>query len=440
MFIGLSAGLNSGGTVSRRFLILVLAVSAVGADGLGVVFYERFKAEKEFARQAGLARQDAERIRAQVVLYSEHKVPARVSFGDSLQRMGVEPLAAAGIVGSTQSIYNLRRVRAGNRLAVGRSVVGELREVRYQIDADRMLWVVPQGRGFHAEIKSIPSKTEVAGVTGEVNDSLFNAVTDAGESPELAMRLAEIFAWDLDFYTDPRAGDTFRVVVEKKRYLDGRTAAYGPIFAAEYNNSGRRYQAVLFHEPGGKPAFYTSDGKSLQKAFLRSPLKFAAPITSHFSRSRYHPILKVHRPHLGIDYGAPAGTPVQAIGSASVVFAGRKGGVGNLIHLRHANGYETMYMHLSRVLVRPGQRVAQGQRIGLVGMTGLATGPHLDFRIRQNGAYRNFETLPLPRAKPVAKRDWGEFVAARQRWLALLPDPNALQARAPEQHGLASSQ
>jgi len=440
VFIGLSAGLNSGGTVSRRFLILVLAVSAVGADGLGVVFYERFKAEKEFARQAGLARQDAERIRAQVVLYSEHKVPARVSFGDSLQRMGVEPLAAAGIVGSAQSIYNLRRVRAGNRLAVGRSVVGELREVRYQIDADRMLWVVPQGRGFHAEIKSIPSKTEVAGVTGEVNDSLFNAVTDAGESPELAMRLAEIFAWDLDFYTDPRAGDTFRVVVEKKRYLDGRTAAYGPIFAAEYNNSGRRYQAVLFHEPGGKPAFYTSDGKSLQKAFLRSPLKFAAPITSHFSRSRYHPILKVHRPHLGIDYGAPAGTPVQAIGSASVVFAGRKGGAGNLIHLRHANGYETMYMHLSRVLVRPGQRVAQGQRIGLVGMTGLATGPHLDFRIRQNGAYRNFETLPLPRAKPVAMRDWGEFVAARQRWLALLPDPNALQARAPEQHGLASSQ
>jgi len=419
--------------VNRAFGIVVLIVAGLGTAALAIVFHERFSAEQQLAQEATLARQDAERIRAQVVLYSERKVPAGASFSDSLRRMGLDTLAAAGVSGSAQSLYDLRRVRAGNLLAVGRSVVGELRAVRYQIDADRMLWVLPKDRGFRAEIKSIPSKTEVAGIAGEIGDSLFNAVTDAGESPELAMRLAQIFGWDLDFYTDPRSGDTFRVVVEKRKYLDGTTAAYGHIYAAEYNNHGRVYQAVLFRDPAGRPVYYAPDGKALEKAFLRSPLKFAAPITSHFSRSRYHPILKVHRPHLGIDYGAPAGTPVQAIGSGRVVFAGRNGGAGNLVHLQHSNGYETMYMHLSRLLVRPGQRIEQGQRIGLVGMTGLATGPHLDFRIIQHGTYRNFETLQLPRALSVAKRDWSEFVAARQRWLHLLPDPNALQAKASAQ-------
>ncbi len=416
--------------MSRPFLILYLVVSALGLSILGAVLYGRFSADQQFAQQVALARQEARRIREQVVLFTERKVAAGLTFSDSLRRMGLNQLVAANIVGSARSVFDLRHVRAGNRLAVGRSVSGELRVVRYQIDADRMLWVLPRGRGFHAEIRNIPATTEVAGVTGKIRDSLFNAVTDAGESPELAMRLAEIFGWDLDFYTDPRPGDTFRVVVEKKKYLNGQTAAYGRIFAAEFDNNGHAYQAVLFRGPSGKPAYYAPDGKSLEKAFLHSPLKFAAPITSHFSRSRYHPILKVHRPHLGIDYGAPIGTPVQAIGSGRVVFAGREGGAGNLVHLQHSNGYETMYLHLSRLLVRPGQRVEQGQRIGLVGMTGLATGPHLDFRIRQFGVYRNFETLRLPPARPISKRDWNDFVAARRRWLGLLPDPDTLQARA----------
>ncbi len=410
----------SGGTVTRRLLIVCLA-AAVGAGCLGAVLVKRHAAEREFVRQAELARQQAVWTRSHVVLYSDRKVAAGAHFSDSLQHMGLDAHAAAGVVGSAQKVFDLRHMRAGNRLGVGRSVIGELREVRYQIDAERMLWVFSGDHGFHAEVRTIPSQTEVAGVTGTVRDSLFNAVTDAGESPEFAMRLAEIFGWDLDFYTDPRA-------------------AYGRILAAEYNNGGHPYQAVLFRDPTGNPAYYAPDGKSLQKAFLRSPLKFAAPITSHFSRSRFHPVLKVHRPHLGIDYGAPVGTPVQAIGNGRVVFAGHKGGAGNLIHLQHANGYETMYMHLSRLLVHIGQRVEQGQRIGLVGMTGLATGPHLDFRILQHGAYRNFEHLQLPPAQPVAKHDWNDFVAARQRWLVLLPELDHLHARAAGLHVPASSQ
>jgi murein DD-endopeptidase MepM/ murein hydrolase activator NlpD len=181
----------------------------------------------------------------------------------------------------------------------------------------------------------------VAGVTGGVHDSLFGAVTDAGEKPELAMRLADIFGWDLDFYTDPRSGDTFRVVVEKKILANGQFGGYGRILAAEYDNGGRAYRAVLFHDPAGNPAYYTPDGKSMKKAFLHSPLKFAARITSHFSLDRYHPILKIYRPHLGTDYGAPMGTPVQTIGDGRVIFAGRRGEDGNLIEVQHSNGYTT---------------------------------------------------------------------------------------------------
>jgi murein DD-endopeptidase MepM/ murein hydrolase activator NlpD len=247
------------------------------------------------------------------------------------------------------------------------------------------------------------------------------------------MRLAQIFGWDLDFYTDPRPGDTFRVVVEKKLLANGELLSYGRILAAEYKNAGRPYGAVLFRDVSGAPAYFTPEGKSMKKAFLHSPLKFAAPITSHFSAHRFHPILKEYRPHLGIDYAAPTGTPVQTIGEGRVIFAGMKGGAGNLVEIQHTNGYTTYYMHLSRVLVRSGQRVEQGQSIGLVGMTGLATGPHLDFRIQKQGQFLNFERLPLPPSDPVAKRDWNEFSALRDRALALMPlkltQPDAVLAK-----------
>jgi len=167
----------------------------------------------------------------------------------------------------------------------------------------------------------------------------------------------------------------------------------------------------------------------LQKAFLRSPLKFGAPVTSHFSRARFHPILKTYRPHMGTDYGAPVGTPVQTIGSGKVVFAGRKGGEGNMVQIAHPNGYETMYLHLSRMFVRSGERVEIGKTIGLVGSTGLSTGPHLDFRILQKGQYKNFEKLGLPPSDPVSKKNLPEFAAVRDKWLPLLKNPELIQAR-----------
>lgn len=419
----------------RSFIIQILCVCASGAVFLGFVFEQRLKTADEYRRQVRLTLEEAKRIREQVILPHDQKVSAGQNLKGALEKFGLSAQEAAGASAAAQHAFNLRRLRAGNTITVGRSAEGRLREIDYKIDSDRMLKIVPEEGGFTARVSEIPAKTEIVAVTGRVDDSLFNAVEDAGESPELALRLAQIFGYDLDFSTDPRQGDTFRAVLEKRKYLDGQTAGYGKILAAEYENAGKEYQALLFHDTAGRPGYYAADGKSLQKAFLRSPLKFGAPVTSHFSRSRFHPILKIYRPHLGTDYAAPEGTPVQTIGSGRVIFAGRKSGEGNLVEIAHFNGYETMYLHLSRMFVRNGEHVAIGKTIGLVGSTGLATGPHLDFRILQRGQYRNFEKLGLPRSDPVSKRNWRDFAAVREKWLPPLENPQLLKAQAGNANG-----
>jgi murein DD-endopeptidase MepM/ murein hydrolase activator NlpD len=420
-----------GESVNRRFAIVLVIVLCFGAGVLAYVFHLRLLASDEFQRQAKLGKQEADWIHEHVIVPTEKRVLARDNFTSALEKFGLSHQDATNASAAAQRAFNLRQVRAGNTITVGRSVGGDLREINYKIDPDRMLKIVPADNGFTAEIKDIPSKVEIAAISGQLEDSLFNALEQAGESPEIAMRLAQIFGYDLDFYTDPRKGDTFRILMEKKVYTNGKTAGYGKIFAAEYDNGGKKYQALLFHDEFGHPAYYTADGKSLQKAFLRSPLKFAAPVTSHFSTARYHPILKIVRPHLGTDYGAPVGTPVQTIGSGRVLFAGRKGGDGNMVHIAHSNGYETMYLHLSRMYVHAGEHVEIGKTIGLVGSTGLSTGPHLDFRILQKGQFKNFEKLGLPPSDPVSKKGLPEFAAVRERWLPLLKKPELLQASVP---------
>jgi len=400
------------------FWVVFLAAATACLD---VSYHHRRVAEQTFSAEAAAGRAEAEEIQRKVVLFTERRLQAKLSFASLLESMGIDAPTAGRLVAAAQPVFNLRQLRAGNQLSIGRSVLGDLREVRYRIDSDRVLSIAPSGNDFHSSIETIPSQTDTVGVAGKIDDSLFQAVIDSGEKPELAMRLATIFRWDLDFYTDPRPGDTFRIVVEKKRLLNGELVSYGRILMAEYNNAGHPFRAVLFRDPSGNEAYYTPEGKSMKKAFLHSPLKFAAPITSHFSMHRFHPILKEYRPHMGIDYAAPTGTPVQTIGDGRVVFAGEKGGDGNLVKVEHSNGYATYYMHLSRILVRNGQRVEQGERIGLVGMTGLATGPHLDFRIQLRGQFLNFERLGLPTADPVSKRDWANFAAARDQALALMP-------------------
>lgn len=363
-------------------------------------------------------------------------VPARSVFAKALAPFHLDAALVAEWVRAARPVFNLGRIQAGHELELVRDLAGAPQALRYQIDNNHWLWLKPQSveaaghvpgasTGWNAHIETIPYVTKLAKVSGSVQSSLFEAVEDSGEHDALAIDIADIFGWDLDFYTDTRPGDVFRVLVEKK-YLDGKFAGYGQIVAAEYVNGGTAYDALRYHDDLGLLAYYRPDGKPLKREFLRSPLKFAARITSGFSYHRYHPILKIYRPHLGIDFAAPTGTPVQTIGAGVVVAAGRKGEDGNRVQIRHAGGYQTLYMHLSRILVHVGERVNQGQTIGLVGMTGLATGPHLDFRIEHDGRFENFEALrkKLPPSAPVAAAQMPAFEALRARYL---PELKALQ-------------
>ena len=265
-------------------------------------------------------------------------------------------------------------------------------------------------------------ETRVAVVAGTIESSLFAAIERSGEGDQLALDLADVFQWDVDFNTEIQRGDTFRVLVEKQ-YLDGRPARYGRVMAAEFVRGPRLLRAVR-HEGSAGAGYYDPAGRPLRKAFLRSPLRFTR-ISSRFTGSRLHPILGVRRPHLGIDYAAPVGTPVHAAGDGVVESAGWAGGYGKTVRLRHPNGYETLYGHLSRIEVRAGQRVVQGTRIGAVGATGLATGPHLDYRMARHGDFLDPLRLPSQPAEPVAAAERAAFEREARQLLQTLAAPAA---------------
>ena len=241
------------------------------------------------------------------------------------------------------------------------------------------------------------------------------------------MELSEIFGWDIDFNTSIRRGDSFRVAVEKL-YLGGELRRYGRVLAAEFVNAGRTLVAVRFEGSDGKAAYYTPAGEPLRKAFLRSPLKFTR-VSSRFSGGRFHPILRTTRAHNGTDLAAGYGTPVRAIGQGVVTSAGYQGGYGNLVVIRHANGYTSYYGHLSRIMVRSGQRVGQSDLVGLVGATGLATGPHLHYGIKKNGAWADPMRIQSPPAEVLRAEDRPAFNQVSASLLHLLPpQPVALRA------------
>lgn len=335
-----------------------------------------------------------------------------------LERSGVDQQLRMDLIAAVQKEFDVRKFRAGSELTLLRSQQGSLESLEYVVDPDHKLELAKSKDGYVAQIADIPSTIRRTAICGELRGSLFDSVERAGERPELAIEMANIFAWDLDFYRDPREGDKFCLLVEKKEYTNGAPPSYQRILAAKYDNAGTVYDAYLFADKDGRAHYYSSDGESLQAAFLRSPLAFDARISSHYSRRRYHPVLKVYRPHLGTDYAAPTGTPILAVADGRVIFSGRSGGSGNMVTLRHANGFVTQYLHMSKRLVRRGDRVQQGQRIGLVGMTGLATGPHVDIRITKNGRYMNWEKLKVPRQSRIPRSRMAAFDTARNQYVA----------------------
>lgn len=332
---------------------------------------------------------------------------------DVLTGHGVSRDLAFQLVDAARPVYNLARIVASRPYWISLTPEGDFRSFRYKVDEENLLRVDRDGALLIPSKEKIPFETRVEVVSGTISDSLFVAVTSAGEHERLALDLADIFMWDVDFNTEIQPGDSFRLLVEKK-YLNGKFERYGSILAANLINQSRALSAYRFKDENGKPDYFGPDGRSLRKSFLRSPIPFAR-VTSRFSPARRHPILRIVRPHFGVDYAAPAGTPIVAVGAGSVVSAGWNGGGGRAVRLRHANGYETLYMHLSRIAVRTGDRITQGQVIGNVGTTGLSTGPHLDFRVSRHGNFVNPTKVVFPPAPPVPQEALADFTRERDK-------------------------
>ncbi len=346
-------------------------------------------------------------------------VPANTTLGAMLTDLGIAPPVAERIVNSARKVFDPRRLRSDQPFAVARTIAGALEAFEYEIDNRVFLRVAPTADGgtLHAEVLPIPRTLEYAVARGAItpqNPSLFGAMSAAGERPELAVAIAEILSGEVDFNTELQADDTFSVSFERFR-REGRPDAYGAIAAVEFRNDGRVLRAFRFTPTGGKPGYYDEQGRSVQRFFLRSPLKFEPRITSGFSRSRMHPVLHTARAHRGVDYGAPQGAPVVAAAAGTVVSATFDNANGRMVRLRHASGYESYYLHLSGFAggVSAGARVEQGETIGFVGSTGLATGPHLHYGLTRGGVFvnplqaqRNMAPGdPLPDADMAAFRD-----------------------------------
>ena len=299
---------------------------------------------------------------------------------------------------------------------------GEFSSFIYEIDADEQLVISREADHINMERQPIIYDVVTELVQGTIETSLFNAIAEINESPELAYVLADIFGWDINFILDLRVGDTFQALVEK-RYREGHLAGYGNVLAAEFVNQQQKFKAIRFQDGDQKVSFYNEKGENVRKAFLKAPLSFTR-ISSGFNLHRFHPILKSWKSHPAIDYVAPVGTPIKTVGDGSVYRIGYSKANGNFIEVRHSNGYATIYLHMKGFArgLKKGARVSQGQVIGYLGGTGMATGPHLCFRMRHHGAPVNPTKIKAPASKSVSQEHLAEFQALATPLLAQLEE------------------
>ena len=311
---------------------------------------------------------------------------------------------------------------------------GDIKELTRKVSETQTLDVVLKDSGFEAKMIDNPVETRVRTARAIIDSSLFQAAGAADISDTVALKLANVFAWDIDFVLDIREGDRFTAVYEQI-FQDGKYLRDGEVLAAEFVNNGKVYRAVRFVGDDGHAGYYTPAGLAMRKAFLRAPVEFTR-VSSAFNPHRHHPILNLIRGHMGTDYAAPIGTPVHAAGDGHVSFAGQRGGYGNAIVLTHGANVSTLYGHMSRFArnVHVGTCVQQGEVIGFVGMTGLATGPHLHYEYLTGGVHRNPQTVQLPGAEPLRAQDLQKFHEMAAPLLADLsppPAPAAVAAVAP---------
>ncbi len=341
-----------------------------------------------------------------------------VRSGDTLshifKRVGLSSQDVYQVMQSGKDAELLKKIHPGQSVEFAIQD-GTLHALRFVISQTDSLLVERKDGELHASLETKPLIPFTSYAEGTISSSLFLAAQKSGLSEGLTMELASIFGWDIDFVLDIREGDSFQVIYQDL-LLDGEKVRDGNILAARFTNQGKTYTAIRYETSDRGASYFSADGDSMRKAFLRSPIDFAR-ISSHFNLNRKHPVLHTIRAHKGTDYAAGRGTPIKATGDGKVIFAGRKGGYGNVVILQHGNTYRTLYAHMNNFArgVRSGTRVRQGQVIGYVGSTGLATGPHLHYEFYVNGAVRNPVTVKLPVANPIASRDKANFLTLAKK-------------------------
>jgi murein DD-endopeptidase MepM/ murein hydrolase activator NlpD len=331
-------------------------------------------------------------------------------------QLGLGPAVLYQVMSAGEQTRMLKNLLPGNSLDF-LIKDGQLQALKFEPDLTRGLEVVKQEQGFSSEIVVTELERRTNESHGSIDSSLFIAGQRAGLSDNLIMQLVSIFGWDIDFALDIRKGDTFSVIYEEK-FKDKVKVGEGPILAAEFINQDQSYRSVRYTAPDGETNYFNQDGVSMRKAFLRTPLNFSR-ISSRFNLSRKHPVLNRIRAHKGVDYAAPTGTPIKAAGDGTVVLAGTNGGYGKTVILKHGGNRSTLYAHMSSFSkkMRRGKKVKQGQIIGYVGKSGLATGPHLHYEFRVHGVHRNPLTVKLPKASGVPEKYLANF---KQQTAALL--------------------
>lgn len=349
----------------------------------------------------------------------------KVKNGDSLSvlfdRAKIKPAQLLKLMKLGGATKALKRIHPGDTIKVIRNDNGELLALNYQIDGIRYLQVEREDDQLTANVLKHHIEVRSAYATAEIESSLFLASAKAGLSQNTTMELANVFGWDIDFALDIRKGDKFTVIYEQ-RFKNGTKIKDGNILAAEFINRGKVFRALRYTDPvTNYTGYYSPDGHSLRKAFLRSPVKFSR-ISSRFTTKRYHPILHRFRSHKGVDYAAGRGTPIRASGDGKIIHKGNKGGYGRTVIIKHGSRYTTLYAHMNSYnrKIRSGGRVKQGQVIGYVGSSGLASGPHLHYEFRVNGVHRNPLTVKFPSTKPIPKRYRENFTLTTRGYLAQL--------------------
>ncbi len=414
---------------------LVEVPDSIGVSNSDPAAMERIAIEQAQAQEINLHRADDEKM---LSLATDDDLSngsdaldwkeVTVKSGDNLSiifpKVGLSARDVYNVAQTGKSIKPLLNLKPGQELRFGLSTDTDgktaLKKLELIFSPIKKLQLVATNDGYKAETLTKETDKRQKQVYGEIESSLFGSGLKAGLSDKLVMELAHVFGWDIDFALDLRQGDSFKVIFEED-YLNGEKFDDGDILAAEFTNKGKTFRAVRYTDKEGNTHYYTPKGESMRKTFTRTPVHFSR-ISSVFNPNRKHPVLKTSRPHRGVDYAAKTGTPILATGDGKVNFIGNKGGYGRVIILSHGGKYTTLYAHMSKYKsgLKRGQRVKQGQVIGYVGMSGLATGPHLHYEFRVNGVHRNPLTVALPKAEPLNAKYMVEFKQQSQPLLAQL--------------------